>query len=103
MLYSRVGPWPYPQKPQTRLDRLARDKHSSLLRKFVNYSRKKPYSTGPQGLKSYSVISVQKIIFLLVLRKRHRWTAGRTDGLTDRDKQTDRKAEGQTQRDRQTN
>jgi hypothetical protein len=29
-----------------RLERLARDKHSSLLRKYVNYGRKKFYSTG---------------------------------------------------------
>jgi hypothetical protein len=29
-----------------RLERLARDKHSSLLRKSVNYGRKKFYSTG---------------------------------------------------------
>jgi hypothetical protein len=31
----------------TRLERLARDKHASLLRKSVNYVRKKFYSTGP--------------------------------------------------------
>jgi hypothetical protein len=31
----------------TRLARLSRDKHSSLLRKSVNYCRKKFYSTGP--------------------------------------------------------
>ncbi len=32
---------------QTRLERLARNKHTSLLRKSVNYGRKKFYSTGP--------------------------------------------------------
>jgi hypothetical protein len=32
----------------TRLERLARDKHSSLLRKYVNYSHNKFYSTGPR-------------------------------------------------------
>ncbi len=34
-------------KHQTRLERLARDKHSSLLRTFVNYSRKS-YTTPVQ-------------------------------------------------------
>ncbi len=34
-------------KHVTRLERLARDKHSRLLRKYVNYVRKKFYSTGP--------------------------------------------------------
>jgi len=31
-----------------RLERLARDKHSSLLRKLVNYGRKKLYNIGPR-------------------------------------------------------
>ncbi len=31
---------------QTRLERVARDKHSSLLRTFVNYGRKKFYNIG---------------------------------------------------------
>jgi hypothetical protein len=35
-------------KHYTLLERLARDKHSSLLRKSVNYGRKKDYSTGPR-------------------------------------------------------
>ncbi len=34
-------------KHLTRLERLARDKHSSLLRKSANYGCKKFYSTGP--------------------------------------------------------
>jgi hypothetical protein len=34
-------------KHVTRLERLTRDKHSSLLRKFVNYGRNKFYDTGP--------------------------------------------------------
>jgi hypothetical protein len=49
-----VKPGTYPErcsgltcKHYTRLERLARDKHSSLLRKSVNYGRKKFYSTGP--------------------------------------------------------
>ncbi len=33
-------------KQLTRLERLARDKHSSLSQKSVNYDRKKFYSTG---------------------------------------------------------
>ena len=33
-------------KHSTRLERLAKDKHSSLLRKSVNYGRKKFYSKG---------------------------------------------------------
>ncbi len=34
-------------KHYTRLERLAGDKHSSLLRESVNYDRKKFYGTGP--------------------------------------------------------
>jgi hypothetical protein len=34
----------------TRLERLANDVRSSLLRKLVNYGRKKFYSTGARGL-----------------------------------------------------
>jgi hypothetical protein len=32
----------------TRLEKLARDKHSSVLPKFVNYGRKKFYNIGPR-------------------------------------------------------
>ncbi len=35
-------------KPYTRLERLAREKHSSFLRKFVNYGRKKFNNIGPR-------------------------------------------------------
>ncbi len=35
-------------KHWTRLERLVRDKHSSLLRKFVNYDRKEFYNIGPR-------------------------------------------------------
>jgi hypothetical protein len=35
-------------KHETRLERLARDKHSSLLRKSVNYGQKKFYNIGPR-------------------------------------------------------
>jgi hypothetical protein len=33
------------------LERLARDKHSSLLQKYVNYDRKRFYSTSPARVK----------------------------------------------------
>jgi hypothetical protein len=36
-------------KQKTKLERLARYKHSSLLRKFVTYGRKKFYNIGPRG------------------------------------------------------
>jgi hypothetical protein len=38
--------WPYPQT-LTRLKRLAREKHYSLLAKSVNYCNEKFYSTSP--------------------------------------------------------
>jgi hypothetical protein len=41
--FSELGFGPTP-KHQTRLERLARDKRSSLLRKFVNYDRKRFYN-----------------------------------------------------------
>ncbi len=37
------------RKHQTRLERLARDKHYSLLQKSVNYEHNKFYSTGPRA------------------------------------------------------
>jgi hypothetical protein len=37
-------------KHQTRLERLARDKHCSLLQKTVNYGCKKFYRIGPRGI-----------------------------------------------------
>jgi hypothetical protein len=40
-------------KHSTRLERLDRDKHSSLLRKSVNYSRKKFYNTKNSEGKKY--------------------------------------------------
>jgi hypothetical protein len=42
-------------KHKTRLGRLARDKHSSLLRKSVNYGRKKFYSVWHQACKNASL------------------------------------------------
>ncbi len=41
--HSRIGPWP-PHKHFTRQERLAKDKHSGLLQKFVNYGHEKFYS-----------------------------------------------------------
>jgi hypothetical protein len=43
----RVGSWPY----QTRLERLARDKNSGLLLKYINYTHKRLYRIGPRWLK----------------------------------------------------
>ncbi len=37
---------------ETKLERLSRDKHSSLLRTFVNYGRKKFYNIGPMASKT---------------------------------------------------
>ncbi len=43
------------------LERLARDKHSILLRKFVNYSCKKFYRIGPRCLEVGGDFSITKI------------------------------------------
>ncbi len=40
MIHCRVGSWLYLKKDYTRLESPDRDKHSSLLRKFVNYGQK---------------------------------------------------------------
>jgi hypothetical protein len=40
-------------KQLTRLERLARGKHSSLFQKFVTYSRKKFYDIGP-GVENFT-------------------------------------------------
>jgi hypothetical protein len=45
MLPSKVDYWPYPHSLRVIL---SRDKHSSLLRKLVNYGRKMFYSLGPR-------------------------------------------------------
>jgi hypothetical protein len=44
MFVGKVGAYPF--EAHFRLKRLARDKHCSLLRKFVNYGRKKFYNIG---------------------------------------------------------
>ncbi len=53
---ERTQEWSFTQvgsglahKSQTRLERAARDKNSSLLRTFINYSCKKFYDYGPRG------------------------------------------------------
>jgi hypothetical protein len=43
-------------KHQTRLERLARDKHSSLLRKIVNYGRKSFIRFAPDDVQKISFI-----------------------------------------------
>ncbi len=43
VLHSRVCSWPYSEAGKA----LAKDKHSSLLRTFVNYVHKKFYNIGP--------------------------------------------------------
>ncbi len=43
--FTQVGSC-HTRKHQTRLERLARDKHSSLLQKSINYGRKKIYRIG---------------------------------------------------------
>ncbi len=44
--------------------RLARDKHSSLLQKSVNYDRKKFYSTGPWGQSHKTFLEYICLLFL---------------------------------------
>jgi hypothetical protein len=51
--------WPYPQH-WTRLERLARDKHSSSLGKNVNYGCKKFYSTDPRHEQDCYLISKEQ-------------------------------------------
>ena len=56
-LSFRVGSWPYPQH-LTETERLARDKHSSLLRKFVNYTQKSfiTLAPGPNVIKLFMTV-----------------------------------------------
>jgi hypothetical protein len=50
MLHSRVGSWPYPQTlGWATVEIHAREKHSSLLQKFVNYGCKKLYNILTRG------------------------------------------------------
>jgi len=54
----------------TRLERLARDKRSCLLRTFVNYGRKKFYNIGPRLLES--PLPFAKILLTLYVCASHR-------------------------------
>ncbi len=65
------------RKHKTKLERLARDKHSSLLRKFVNYGNKKFYNIDPwpeakpslevkQALMKYLVRALNTTITLII-------------------------------------
>jgi hypothetical protein len=52
----------FTHKHCTRLERLARDKHSSLLRKFVNYNCKKFYNIGPRLQEIVVTMSTAKMM-----------------------------------------
>ncbi len=52
-------------KHQTRLLKFARDKHSSLLQKFVNYGRKKFYNIGPGTVKLATAVIYGFIVQVL--------------------------------------
>jgi hypothetical protein len=57
---STLGHW-------TGLERLARDKHSSLLRKFVNCGRKKFYRIWHRGILQNLLRNLLKVNFLVVI------------------------------------
>jgi hypothetical protein len=59
MFHSKADRWPLPTS-RTRLERLARDKHSSLLRKFVNYEPDKFHNIGPR-VQSYKTFYVHDL------------------------------------------
>ena len=48
--------------PEKRLERLARDKHSSFLQKFVNYDRKKFNRIGFNNLVFFVFKSSKKVL-----------------------------------------
>jgi hypothetical protein len=50
MLLSSISSWPFPQTIDLSGE-AAKDKHSCLLQKFVNYRQKKVYNIGPWGTK----------------------------------------------------
>jgi hypothetical protein len=50
------------------LERRAKDKHSSLLRKSVNYDRKKFYSTGPRMYQMINLVGLMPYLQTLELR-----------------------------------
>jgi hypothetical protein len=60
----------FTRKEYTMLEMLARDKHSCLLRTFVNYGIKKFYNIGPRG-QSHKTFKVINLLFILLARSFH--------------------------------
>ncbi len=58
--FTRVGSG-LTHKIQDRLERLARDKHPSLLHQFVCYGRNKCYDTGPYSVRLLLVFQMSLI------------------------------------------
>jgi hypothetical protein len=46
-----------PECLKTRLEKLARDKHSDSLQKFINYGQKKFYKIGPNVIKLFTDVN----------------------------------------------
>jgi hypothetical protein len=69
MLHSRVGSWPCPQTidwaGKACQVRLAKDKHSNLLQKFVTYGRKKFYNEGTRG-RCYKTFFARKLLIFAI-------------------------------------
>ncbi len=63
---------------QTRLEKLARDKHSVLLQKFVTYCYKKLYWIGPWG-QCYKTLHIRNLRFFVISQSACPWQ----DFLTD--------------------
>jgi hypothetical protein len=62
MINSMVVSWPC---PQTRLERLASVKHSSLVRKFVTYDRKTFNNIGPRCSSQHlHILNWKKCLFV---------------------------------------
>ncbi len=49
----------FTREHQTRLEKLARDKHSSLLQKFITYGRKKFYNIGNWSFHQLAIFSAE--------------------------------------------
>ncbi len=69
--FPRVGS-DLTRKHYTRLERLVGDKHSSLLRKFVNYDRKKFYDTVPRSERK-GIIGARGAIILALRMPKGEW------------------------------
>jgi hypothetical protein len=62
---STIGSAPgLDHKKLTRLERLARDKHSSVLQKFVTYGCKKFYNIGPLVRVNVGIQTMEQLIFI---------------------------------------